>query len=435
MRRRFRNLGMAMMVAVCILLTGCGKSQQQSYEEALEAYNLANYSTALDLFTDLKDYEDATAYTEQCNYKLAYLMLQDGKVSEAENYMKNVTSVELKTELEGQYQKNLAVAAMENGNYEEALRCLEQVEEYSLKSEYLYQIAEHYIEKLQFALGQQAIDQIAIHSSEDAGELQMKMKYAMYVHDPFWKADDYVVAHEFISAEDMEESVSLFYGTWYNHDDGSTVEITENTIAGRPYAVHTTYTDYMTYIMVYFYTDEPEVLYGMGLESYSFMLDEVTYENISGIIDYPWFVEGLESSGIYGYSVDEARYDELYAADMEYWESSLGNLFYSEEPSYSSDEGNYSKYTVYSAAKDEFQSWLNSKYSMTEQLYMSINYQTADAATFSYNSAMDSYQIRFEVTVNANIFDFFGTSTSTYVVQAEYYESGSGLKASMFNVY
>ena len=404
------------------------KSQQEAYEEAMEAYNAANYSTALELFTEAGAYEDAANYVEQCNYKLAYLMLQDGKHTEAMNYMQQVTSQELWAELDEQYQLSLGKAAMEAGNYEEALGSFEKVKDYTKKAEWLDRIAEHYIELKDTSAAQKVIQQIQLGNAAKAAELQKELKYVLYADEPFPVEDEYTYAYKKSEMESVEEMVSLFYGTWYNHETGTMKEITETTLGGRPYYVYSVYSTYSGTILFFGYMNEPGKQYGIQLEGISFVTGEYggveNWEYIAALNDCSWYADGLEASDIYMYNVEKWRYEELCEAQDDYYYGYL-----------QSQEGNYSKEQVYAAAKEEFQNWLDSCYSLTEQLYMKVQYQSVDEASFYYDSSMSSYEIRFEVTVNANIFDFFGTSTTTYVVQAEYYESSWGLKAAMFNIY
>ncbi len=176
--------------------------------------------------------------------------------------------------------------------------------------------------------------------------------------------------------------------------------------------------------MFYSYMDEPEKVYNFLFSCTLFTtLDGEVYVN--SIYDNANFLNDVNGTNIAGtyimaYSVDEYEYERLRADEEAYYD-------YQE-----SLTGKYSDYTIYSTAKNDFKSgWLDKMYSLSEQLYMTVDYQGLEDATYYYDPNMKTYNIRFEVVVGES-FGFFKT---TYVVQAVYYESNGGLKASMFNVY
>ena len=71
MEKRKKYIQFIGVLLLCIVFSGCGNSQKQTYEEAIAAYDSADYVTALALFDELGEYKDAKNYVELCNYKIA----------------------------------------------------------------------------------------------------------------------------------------------------------------------------------------------------------------------------------------------------------------------------------------------------------------------------------------------------------------------------
>ncbi len=65
--------------AMLLGMTGCGKSQEKSYESARNLFNYGQYTEARKAFRDLEGYLDSEAMVTACDYHLAMKQLSEGE--------------------------------------------------------------------------------------------------------------------------------------------------------------------------------------------------------------------------------------------------------------------------------------------------------------------------------------------------------------------
>ncbi len=182
MKKRRSYVCVVLMLILCQVMAGCGESEKELYEKALNAYNSMDYETAKELFGELGDYKDSANYVELCSNEMA-------EVSDDNN-----TEVFDVVEDTKDYME-LAIKAYDEKKYEEALELFEQApEEYAKKSKYLLQIAREFIAREKSAEAQEVIDSIRKSSKVDAYELQMSLKYSLYEENLYNLSDDYLFA-------------------------------------------------------------------------------------------------------------------------------------------------------------------------------------------------------------------------------------------------
>ena len=250
---------------------------------------------------------------------------------------------------------------------------------------------------------------------ENGDSFSLEEKYASYV--PYEYASDTCKTWE--RGVDAEEELSLWYGTWYD-EAGKKIEFTRETLDGRGYGVKRCYVDLYTdgtrpHIEIY-YTDEPREIWTLHIE-------DIIYRTADGeVITYnmvPWNEETGDM--LLYYDSEPAIREALVLQDERIRQEELAN------------KESFSKEQVYNRAISDFETYINNTYAMDERLFMYIEYQSVNDATYAYDSDMDEYKIRFKVTVDENIFAF-GMYKYTCTLRATYTEENGRLEKVSFDV-
>ena len=83
--------------AVCLLLlvllwllSACGNSKSEKYSEAVSLMENNNYNEAIEIFTELADYEDASAKLSECKYALGQEAITAEEWKTAISYFANL---------------------------------------------------------------------------------------------------------------------------------------------------------------------------------------------------------------------------------------------------------------------------------------------------------------------------------------------------------
>lgn len=236
---------------------------------------------------------------------------------------------------------------------------------------------------------------------EDAA---FKLKYSKYTPCDC----GYDTCRTWETAVEAEEAISNWYGMWYD-DRGRSVEITREYIDNRKYGVKQCYMEVgphgsWTYID-FFYFDSPQ-------EEWTISTEEVGYKTNEGEVTLDYIT--VMQTGTY-VSTQYCEVDKKTRAQL-------------------TDQGMYDKQQIYKRAISDFEYYYDGAYTMTEQLYMTVEFQSVDEATFHYDPDMDEYKIRFKVTINENVFDFLGFSKYTCVLRASYTEENGRLEEVSFEL-
>jgi len=248
-----------------------------------------------------------------------------------------------------------------------------------------------------------------------ADSFSLEEKYASYV--PYEYASDTCKTWE--RGVDAEEELSLWYGTWYD-EAGKKIEFTKETLGGRAYGVKRCYVNLYTdgtrpHIEIY-YTDTPQEIWTLHIEDFILRTadGEVTVYNMVPVNE-----ETLEM--LLYYDSEPATRDALVLQDEKIRQEELAN------------KESFTKEQVYNRATSDFEAYINEEYAMDERLFMYIEYQSVNEATYAYDSDMDEYKIRFKVTVDENIFAF-GMYKYTCTLRATYTEENGRLTKVSFDV-
>lgn len=251
--------------------------------------------------------------------------------------------------------------------------------------------------------------------TKDADRFSLERKYASYI--PYEYASDTCKTWE--NGVDAEEELSLWYGTWFDEYGGS-IEFTKETFGGREYCVKRCYVNLYTdgtrpHIEIY-YSDEPQEIWTLHIE-------DVIYRTAEGNVIVYNMVPCNEVTGemlLYCDS-DLATQEYLALQEEKIRQEELAN------------KESFSKEQVYDKATSDFQTYIDNTYAMDERLFMYIEYQPIQEATYAYDADMDEYKIRFKVTVDENIFAF-GMYKYTCTLRATYTEENGRLAKVSFDV-
>lgn len=325
-------------------------------------------------------------------------------------------------------QYNQALSLFESGNYEEAERLFNKlhnykdVHQYAVKCHYeiakiLYEDAEYEEAKQEFSLAEGYSD-TASYIAKCEHQLAILEKYKEYdVHSSIAQ-EAFVFGESSLTNQELDdlglhtpEEVearlsSLYSSTWYNEETGEPLEITDTTIDNKSYhivAAVSLYDDEET-DLVYYYTSDPNQYYYLSAYTY---LNTPVY--VLGV-----YISELGDSSYFGsyLNITPEELEEI--------------LIATREPKYSDD-------TVVSKTLSLFQERIRSFYGPDPSIL--YHNATVQQSSVEYDPYTESYLCTLNVTYSTNIFDIWGTSNTSYVVNAVYTDTGSSLILSSFNIY
>ncbi len=210
--------------------------------------------------------------------------------------------------------------------------------------------------------------------------------------------------------EELESLLSdLVYGEWYDMETGKKIVAEYAQIDNRDYGVN-----YATCIdgwisVYYYYLGKPNKQYVLS-NYFEF------FDYIGEYVDTLSISETDTDTGYEYCSVTLDEYKRLVALNVE--------AEAKQRPAYSDSE-------IIQKAFSTFKSKIRGNYSGAGVLYHTADYSDAHV---TYDWTTKTYVCTFEGEYSTNVFDFWGTSTQTYFVRAEYMDTGSGLTTLDFSV-
>ena len=133
MRTRICKLA-ALMLTVCLLMTGCDKLD---YRKAVQYYNARRYDEAIELFYELGEYEDSAALFTASHYWAAVERMEAGNYSEALPRFLKLGDYEDSAERATECKYQLGIQAIEEARYTDAENCFEELGDYRKTADYL----------------------------------------------------------------------------------------------------------------------------------------------------------------------------------------------------------------------------------------------------------------------------------------------------------
>lgn len=194
---------------------------------------------------------------------------------------------------------------------------------------------------------------------------------------------------------------SNFYGrkTWYDSESGQVLPLDKYYLNGKAYGVkYAVYFDGYLSVKCY-YIDTPKLEFSISDEY-------VFFDYIEEVVYYLDITEGNRTKTYY--EVTPQKYNELVSQNIEAMERMP----------------NYDDATIIEKTFNAFKNKIRSNYSGADVIYHYAEYSDAyvvyDAATKTYTCTMTGQY-------TTNMFDFWGTSTQTYYITAQFRDTGSEL--------
>lgn len=136
MRSRICKL-MALMLFVCLLMTGCEKLD---YRKAVQLYNNRQYDKAIALFHELGDYEDSAELFTASHYWAAMERMDAGNYGEALPRFLKLGDYEDSADRATECKYQLGIQAMEEARYTDAEHYFSDLGDYRKTADYLRQL-------------------------------------------------------------------------------------------------------------------------------------------------------------------------------------------------------------------------------------------------------------------------------------------------------
>lgn len=231
--------------------------QEANYQKASNLISNGSYEEAFNLFTELSNYKDSESQALTCKYSLAEQLLNSGNYEAAEAIL---TSLEESSEttsllLECQYQR--AEQAFRDKKYSDCLKFFQENTAYKESTEYIYQIAAEYQKQKNYSQAKELFHSLGDYkdSKKCYTENRRFIKYAKFRKGTLYDSPDFVRC----SKKQAEKYMKQFYGTWYDTDSGKKMKISEFTRNGKEWGIHSMYI-HDNPILIYYYLDNPQEL-------------------------------------------------------------------------------------------------------------------------------------------------------------------------------
>lgn len=311
-----------------------------------------------------------SAYQKYSHYTSALNSFNNGDYLEAEKGFSNLSGYKDADSyvIECQYQQ--AIVNVNSGNYEDALVVFESLRD--------YKDTQKYTEEALFG-----------------------RKYAMLN-----RGNDEDISPERLevlltSPEEVENALeSNFYQVWYDYNSGEELQFDRYQLNGNYYGIKEA-ADIDGYIsLTCYYMDNPshDILVSIEYDFFDYIEEMIErlyiYDEDSNFTPY--------------YLITPQEYDELATRNEEAMNS----------------QPNYSDATVIEKTFSAFKNKIKSYYSGAGTLYHSSSYSDAYV---TYDWQTKTYTCTMAAKYSTNAFDFWGTSTQTYYVTAQFLDTGSSL--------
>lgn len=133
--RLFKSV--VVLILLCLLafsLTGC---DSLNYREAVKLYNAQDYDKALEIFTELGEYEDSAQLITRCKYWIAIEAMEYGRYDSAMEQFQALNGYEDSAERITECKYQLAIAAFDSEEYASAEALFLEIPDYQQVPEYL----------------------------------------------------------------------------------------------------------------------------------------------------------------------------------------------------------------------------------------------------------------------------------------------------------
>lgn len=139
MRSRFtKTLALILsLLMLMVCMTGC---EDLKYREAVQHYNARNYEKAVELFTELGDYEDSAQLHKSCHYWMAMDLMAAGDYSGAWPRFHKLGNFEDSAQRATECKYQMAIAAFDSAQYDTAESFFLEAPDYRQTPEYLRQL-------------------------------------------------------------------------------------------------------------------------------------------------------------------------------------------------------------------------------------------------------------------------------------------------------
>lgn len=313
-----------------------------------------------------------SAYQKDKRYSSAIDAFSNGDYAEAEKIFSALSDYKEAKDYVFECKYQGAIADLDNGNYESALEIFEGLGG--------YKDAQSYIDTALF-----------------------ERKYSLLNSENGLNSMSF--SDTLLTSPDGIESIlkSVMYRTWYDYDTGEELQFDTFRLNGNFYGVkEAAYIDGNICLRCYYVSDPDEILAVATETDYFEYIDAETDRLTICRND-----DGNFSSKIY-FSILPQEYDELVAQDDE---------VFAKQP-------NYSDETVIENTFSAFKNKIRSYYSGASTLYHTSSYSDAYVV---YDPETQTYTCTMTAKYSTNAFDFWGTSTQTYYVTAQFLDTGSNL--------
>ncbi len=355
------------------------------YENACKALEAQQYAEAIELFSDLGDYKDSQdlALFSRCELGIEYMNAKD--FAKARQVLKEAGSYQRALELLNECGYQEAISYYTAKNYKKALQLFQAMESYKDSLDYISKI---YWEQ-KYETFDPSGEGISLPAIGEIGESEM------------------AASHDMISTQAECEEIlqTYFYGTWYDETTGEPFIVDQMLLNGKRYCV-LSLGNYLGeyYDMVYYEPSAPNILY---------------YAQSGPYLNYPFHVDGLSISLVeddqlifYGMNITPEEYREQELA----WEA--------QQPQYTDN-------TIIDETAKMVRSKLSAGYG-AQSFYHSLSINSSNV---EYDWTTQTYTCQLSITYSTNMFDLFGTSSTSYFVEATYKDTGYGLSMISFFYY
>ena len=86
----FRLMSLLLVIVMGVLLCGCSNSEEKIYKNAMDLYDLGEYSEAEELFASIPEHESAGEMVKECKYQRANMYYDSKEYTEAYNLFTSI---------------------------------------------------------------------------------------------------------------------------------------------------------------------------------------------------------------------------------------------------------------------------------------------------------------------------------------------------------
>lgn len=303
---------------------------------------------------------------------------------------------------------NEGVELYNDGNYEDDLTIFSSLDEYKDTAAYIkdctYQMGVSAFKNKKYESSLSIFGDLGDYkdSQEYVHKSKLGMKYALF--DSGESTNDYSLTDSDETEKYLKE---YFYSTWYDSITGEPLDFDEFNFAGNLYGVKSAVLiDYYLSATCY-YLGEPDTEFYVGNESeyFEYIDQSVNRLTVGFADDYDVY---------YNITLDE--YNSLVALE----EEEMAKI------------PNYDNQTIIDKTLSTFRAKVGSNYSGPDTLYHGVDCSDTNV---SYDSSQKIYTCTMTAEYTTNVFDFWGTSTQTYFVTAEYQDTGDNLVLINFSLH